>query len=314
MELTVQDKGRLDVFLHRTEPDISRVQAGQLVRGGCVLVNGRVTRKPAHVVRSGDTVSVTNTREPASETHITPVDLHLPILFEDSACLVIAKPAGIAVHPAPGLKRGEPTLLHGIAFLFRKKHIPFSADSVLVHRLDRETTGCVLIAKSKKAHAFLQKQFAERSIAKRYLAIVAGIPDPPSALIDAPLGRNLTERTKMSVLKTSVSREARTTYHTLQRGKHVALLACDLHTGRTHQIRVHLASVGHPLLGDGKYASSSSRRLTEEYGIENLCLHAWQLTFRSSADDQEHTVRAPPPEIFLRAVKGCGISIQAIAG
>ncbi|MDD5025757.1 MAG: RluA family pseudouridine synthase [Candidatus Peribacteraceae bacterium] len=298
MDLTCAERGRLDAFLAQACGGLSRVKAGALVRTGCVLVNGRIVRKPAQIVQPGDRVEVSLSEEPVSESHLTPVDLHLPILYEDGACLVIAKPAGVAVHPAPGMKKGEPTILHGIAHLFAERKIPFGASSVLVHRLDRETTGCLLIAKSPQAHAALQKEFSDRTVRKFYLAIVAGVPSHAAAVIDAPVGRNLTDRTKMSVLKTSVSREAKTTYQTLAAGMDCALLLCEIHTGRTHQVRVHLRSVGHPILGDPTYASSSSEKIATHYGIVGMCLHAWKLTFTPPGQLHEQTVIASLPKQF----------------
>ena len=307
MDFVVSDRARLDVSLVKVQPTLSRVKAGALIHSGAVLLNGRVVLKSAHLVHPGDTVEVTESGERASESHVTPVDLKLPILFEDEACLVIAKPAGIAMHPAPGLKKDEPTILHGVAALFKKKKLPFAASSVLVHRLDRETTGCLLIAKTPQAHTALQKQFKNRTIQKTYLAIVAGIPAESDAHIDAPIGRHVAERTKMSVMGATHSRSALTTYHVLstcqQRDKHVALLSCDLHTGRTHQIRVHLSAIGHPVLGDATYASPESERLAKQNGIDGLCLHSWKLSFRSPAAKKKTTVVAPMPPLFKKSLK-----------
>lgn len=301
MEYTVSERSRLDAFLAKAAEELSRVKAGALVRDGSVLVNGRVVRKSAHMVRPGDTITVTENGERASESHVPPVDLKLRILYEDDACLVIMKPAGIAVHPAPGIKKDEPTILHGIAQLFLKKKLPFCASSVLVHRLDRETTGCLLIAKTPKAHAALQKQFRDRTTRKTYLAIVAGVPAEKQAHIDAPIGRSLANRTKMSVMGAARSRSAQTTYRVLAASVETALLACDLRTGRTHQIRVHLSAIGHPILGDTSYASSESERSAHAKSIDHLCLHAWKLTFRSPATRRNQTVVAPLP-VSLRTV------------
>jgi len=147
--------------------------------------------------------------------------------------------------------------------------------------LDKETTGCLLIAKTEKAHTFLQKQFADRTVKKTYLALVAGVPSPPSAIIDAPIGRNLVNRTLMSIFKTRSSREAKTTYRTLEVRVNCTLLECDLHTGRTHQIRVHLRSIGHPILGDSSYGTHESKKITKGLGINGLCLHAQKLSFNT---------------------------------
>src|SRR3989338_8531562 len=192
------------------------------------------------------------------------------------------------------MHEGEKTILHGIAYLFQKKNLPFSSEAVLVHRLDKETTGCLLIAKSPAAHIALQKQFADRTVSKTYLALVAGVPSPPAATIDAPIGRSTHDRTTMGIQGASGFREAQTTYRTVSVSskKDCALLTCDLHTGRTHQIRVHLSSVGHPVLGDGTYTSVLSERVTQDYDIHGLCLHAWKLEFVSPEDGERHMVTA----------------------
>ncbi|MDD4287735.1 MAG: RluA family pseudouridine synthase [Candidatus Peribacteraceae bacterium] len=309
----VPERHRLDVFLAEAA-STSRVKAGALVRGGSVLLNGRVVLKPAHLVHPGDTVEVTGSGERASESHVTPVDLKLAILYEDEACLVIQKPAGIAMHPAPGIAKDEPTILNGIAHLFLKQRgklpaLPFAASSVLVHRLDRDTTGCVLIAKTPQAHTALQKQFKDRTIRKTYLAVVAGIPKEHEAHIDAPIGRHVSQRTKMSVMGATHSRSAQTTYHVLSAKNGAALLACDLHTGRTHQIRVHVSAIGHPVLGDETYASPQSARLAEEKHIDSLCLHAWKLTFRSPGSKKQTTVVAPLTPLFKKTLRTMSLTL-----
>lgn len=307
MKFVAPCQSRLDKTIASATPELSRVKAGALVRKGCVLVNGRVALKPARIVRSGDEVEVTDAGERATESSISPVNLQLKILYEDADCLVIAKPAGIAMHPAPGIKKTEPTILHGIASLFQKNHIPFSASSVLVHRLDRETTGCLLIAKSPQAHTFLQKQFKDRTIRKTYLAIVSGIPAQSDAHIDAPIGRHVSERTKMSVMGATHSREAQTTYHVLsvnnEPGSQSALLACDLHTGRTHQIRVHLGAIGHHVLGDKTYTSPESEKISQKCAIDHLCLHSWKLSFRSPAISGKQSVQSPVPATFTKTLR-----------
>lgn len=299
---TATGRRRLDAFLAESTGK-SRVKAGALIRRGCVLLNGRIVRKPAHIVRPGDIVEVSDHEEPVSESHITPVDLSLPVLYEDAACMVIQKPAGIAVHPAPGLKKNEPTILSGIAFLFRKKHIPFSASSVLAHRLDRETTGCLLIAKSPQAHSLLQKQFSDRTIQKTYLAAVAGVPAHSEAMIDAPVGRSLRDRTRMSVLGASKSRTAKTKYRVLSATRKAVLLSCDLLTGRTHQIRVHLRAIGHPILGDASYNSPESEAMARKYKISDLALHAWKLSFTSPVKNGVQHVTAPLPPVFRKTLR-----------
>lgn len=292
MEFTVDTESRLDAFI-ATKASFSRSRVRKAIDLELVTINGVTELKPARKVRTGDTVEIDVDALPVEGAPIVPTDLKLQVLYEDDACMVIVKPSGISVHPGAGMPPDEATILHGIAYLMGERGLPFSTETSLVHRLDKDTTGCLLVAKTAAAHTALQEQFADRTVKKSYLAIVAGVPAPATAMIDAPIGRNLTDRTKMSILRTSVSREARTTYNTLVANSEVALLKLDLHTGRTHQIRVHLASVGHPLLGDPAYGTSASDALSRGYGASAVCLHAWEIMFTSPADSTVHTVTAP---------------------
>ncbi len=289
---TVDLPDRLDTFLAKDGRMLSRARAQAAIEGGLVQVNEAVVTKSSMRLQEGDLVTVEQIRPDDLPAIIERVDMHLEILYEDSACFVINKPAGIAVHPGSGMPADEKTILHGIA-----------KEAALVHRLDRETTGCLLIANNPEALLFLQKQFEDRTVQKSYLAIVAGIPDPPAAVIDASIGRSTVDRTKMTILGSGKAREARTTYTTLQSASGAALLQCDLHTGRTHQLRVHLHAIGHPILGDSSYANAVSDRLSAEFAIENLCLHSWKLQFMSPADQKVHDVIAPLPEMFTSTLK-----------
>ena len=306
---------RLDVFLSSQDGVLSRSKAQKLIKDGMVQVNGKVVTKVAFMLKEGDHITVAESRGSTIRGRDveSSVDLHLDVLYEDSACLVINKPAGLAVHPASSMKKGDRTILNGVEFLFKKRSLPFSEDAILVHRLDKETTGCLLIAKNVAAHAALQKQFEDRTVSKKYLALVAGVPSPSSATIDAPIGRNLVQRTMMSIFKTGKSRAAKTTYKTIQAKEDCALLECDLHTGRTHQVRVHLSSIEHPILGDPKYHSALSEKVTKEYGIKGLCLHAWKLAFDSQVDERRVSVVAPISSTLENAFLGVGINREAIS-
>jgi 23S rRNA pseudouridine1911/1915/1917 synthase len=305
----VSSPERLDTFLAREGGFSSRGQAQKAIESGDVEVNDGTIDKPAFRLQEGDKVALLKEETREDTGVIDPVDLMLKILYEDDACFVINKEAGLMVHPGAGMLPGEKTVLHGVVYLFQKKKIPFSPDAVLVHRLDKETTGCMLIAKTREAHQALQKQFETRTVHKVYLAITAGVPTPDRAVIDAPIGRSVKDRTKMGVTRMSASREARTSYAVLSKTDHAALLQCELHTGRTHQIRVHLHALGHPLLGDDKYQNSLSERLTQEYAIQSLGLHAWKLAFVSPADGKEHEVEAPLPALFAAEMKALGLTL-----
>lgn len=309
IEVPVSLPGRLDAFVASIEDIRSRGHAQELIESGCVQVNGVVCTKSASHLSEGDLVAVALPDIPVVSGEIEPRDLSLPILHEDEACMVINKPAGFAVHPGAGMPPSEMTILHGVAHLFLKRGLSFAPSHVLVHRLDRETTGCLLIAKTPEAHLALQSQFAERSVQKVYLAIVAGVPNPPAATVDAPIGRSPNERTKMSVYGVSHAREARTTYRTLSASQVAALLACELHTGRTHQIRVHLSSIGYPIIGDNTYISSLSERLGQEAEIPSLCLHAWKLSFTSPDGEKPHAIVVAPPKAFEHALERLHLSL-----
>lgn len=302
-EWTVETSGRLDIFLANNEATISRVKARDVIKDGLVMVNGRISRKPAMIVEPGDLVLMSDTGEPVTETRLEAKNLDLEVLYEDDACFVINKPAGIPVHPGAGIPKDAPTVLHGIAHLFRERSLPFSSASVLVHRLDKDTTGCLLIAKTPAHHKALQQQFESRTVHKMYIALVAGVPDPAAAVIDASIGRSTSNRTKMTIHGSSRTREARTTYRTIDATSDVALLSCELHTGRTHQIRVHLHGVGHSILGDPSYHSKNSISLSEKFHISQICLHAWKIAFTSPGDEKKHEVIAPLSGPFATALQ-----------
>ena len=262
---------RLDQFI-ASRFSLSRSQAAKRIEEGRVRCNGRVVTKSSRRVSAEDTVTLEDVR-PRPSPSPSPSPNPISILYEDSACLVIDKPQDIAVAEL-------------LPSLF------------LVHRLDKGTTGCLLIAKSEKSCEALQKQFQDRSIHKQYLAVVAGVPKEAMATIDAPIGRNLTDRKKMSLFRTGKSRTALTEYRILAKSAEAALLECIIHTGRTHQIRVHVRAIGHPILGDSTYGNDKSRALSEKYGITLPCLHAWKLTFHSPAIGKIVQCEAPIPHTF----------------
>jgi len=311
MEFIATEEVRLDGFIAKHDEGLSRTKIQDAIKDGLVHVNGKVVKKPAHKLSPDDVVILDAKRfnEPSEEeVEIDAIDMEFDILFEDDAVMVINKPAGISVHPGHSMDKSEKTVLNGIRFLFEQRGIPFSPDAVLAHRLDKPTTGCLCVVKNYNSHAALQQQFQDRTITKHYIAIVVGIPEHKTATIDAPIGRSLTDRTKMNVVKTSTSREAKTTYTVIDHTNDASLLRCDLHTGRTHQIRVHLKSIGHSILGDEAYASVRSDEMTEQCHISGLCLHAESLTFLSPADNSEHTVVAPLGAAFMNALDATGLN------
>lgn len=308
MDWIVTTPGRLDAFITAQDVSFTRSHIQKEIDNGKVSVNGKSVSKASLRLKEGDRVSLdTDVALVPKDSPIEPRDLHLKVLYEDDSCLVIDKPAGISVHPGAGMSPGETTILNGIAFLFQKREIPFSSESTLVHRLDKETTGCLLIAKNPQAHVFYQEQFAKRSIEKVYLALVAGVPKISEAIIDAPIGRSLMQKVKMSVFRTRESREARTRYLVLQSKDLVSLVECRPETGRTHQIRLHLSSLGHPILGDETYGSAQSRVMSEKYEVKRMCLHAWKLQFHSFVTQKEVQVESPIPKDFVGVMKHMGL-------
>ncbi|MBT3293099.1 RluA family pseudouridine synthase [Candidatus Peregrinibacteria bacterium] len=299
----VSETQRLDAFLADQNDSVSRARIQKAISSGFVEVNGEEVLKIPYKLKEGDQVVLKSQwDERLEETEIIAFDLSIPVIYEDDDCLVIDKLAGYAVHPGSGMAEDEKTILHGVAYLFKERSIPFSSDSVLVHRLDKDTTGCLLIAKTREAHELLQSQFEKRDVNKSYLAIVFGVPNPSKALIDSPIGRNLTDRTKMSVLRTGKSREAKTSYLTLDSTDDTALLQCDIYTGRTHQIRVHLQSIGFPVIGDSSYGSNESNSFSNSMNIKNICLHAWKLSFLSPTKMKVIDLTIPPPDSFVDAL------------
>lgn len=302
--ITVRAGGvRLDQYLATVDGIKSRSAAQKLIDSERVRVNGKKTTKDSLQVRAGDVIEydIVEAAVPKKRKKTTP----LPVLYEDAACMVICKPAGITMHPGTGTAPGEETVLSALEPLFAERELPFSESEVLVHRLDKDTTGCLLVAKTPKAHMKLQEQFASRSVEKAYLAIVVGIPSPKAAVIDAPIGRHGTERTRMAVHQATASRNAKTTYRTLDTNTDdgIAVLECDLHTGRTHQIRVHLSAIGHPILGDDTYGTPTAKTLAKSLKIDTVCLHAWKLSFDSPAKKKRVDVIAELPKTMVSVLK-----------
>ncbi len=258
---------RLDVFVAKVSAS-SRAQAGALVDDGLVAVNGEVQRKAYRVV-AGDNVEVAPRAEVAVEA-----PAGVEIVFEDDDLLVVAKPAGVVVHPASGRREG--TLVD--ALLARGTPLaPRGGDARpgIVHRLDRDVSGLLVVAKTDEAHERLVAAMKRRDIDRRYLALVAGRPPSDSGKIDAPVGRHPRHRTRMAVVPEG--RPAVTWFEVAESFDGATLLRVKLETGRTHQIRTHLASIGHPIVGDAAYGRDPS--LARSLGLRRPFLHAARLAF-----------------------------------
>jgi len=296
--------GRIDIVLS-SQADIARSDAKRAVEAKLVLIDGKRAKKPSDHVNEHQEISYCLPTQ--AESVIAPVDLQLEILYEDNDCFVINKPRGIAVHPGSGMDKNEVTVLHGIAFYCKENNIPFTADASLVHRLDKGTTGCLLIAKTKSVHEALQKQFQERTVQKFYHALVSDVPKNVKALIDSPIDRDKVDRTKYQVSGGATARSAQTTYCILWNNNKVALLECELHTGRTHQIRVHLHAIGHAIIGDKKYTNDKNNEISTLLKAPEFCLHAKALAFKTMKGEQV-SVEANYDKVLQIVVDDLGIT------
>ncbi len=258
---------RLDVYLVKALPEkYSRSFVQRLILSGNVLVNAKIA-KPHHKIVPGDEVCVDLVQE--ENTNLKPENIPLEIVYEDEDLLVINKPVGMVVHPAPGNYSG--TLVNALLYHCKSlSSVNHSLRPGIVHRLDKDTSGLMLAAKNNLSHSALAKQFLQHKIKRRYIALVKGVVQFDEGVVDLPLGRHPREREKISV-SFHKSREAKTFYRVLKRFKDTTLLELTPHTGRTHQLRVHLAYLGHPILGDVKYGDKNS--------FNRLCLHAEYLGF-----------------------------------
>lgn len=279
---------RTDIFLVSFLPERSRAFISEMIRKGDILVNGQC-KKPAYILKAGDTIEGgIPDPEPAD---IEAQSIDLDILYEDDHLLVINKAAGMVVHPAPGHAQG--TVVNAVLY-----HCPNMGEiggkirPGIVHRLDKDTSGLLVIAKNDAAHQHLAMQFKARTLQKQYLAIVHGCPDRNAGTISLSIGRHPTDRKKMSVVSRK-SRVAETVWTVRERFKEASLLSVGLKTGRTHQIRVHCAAIGHPIIGDTMYGS---RKKDIFQAVLRQMLHAWHLEFEHPHTCQRICFEAPIPQ------------------
>lgn len=293
-------RSRLDVFLHDRFPCVSRNALQRLIREGAVRVNGRVV-KPTHHPRLGETILVQwpAPKPPTVEAR----ELPLEVLYEDEALLVLNKAAGMVVHPAAGTEND--TLVNALLHYCRGQlsGIGGVARPGIVHRLDQGTSGVMVVAKHDAAHVSLSCQFAHRQVEKIYHAIVCGELTPAVGEIDATIARHPTHRKVMAVR--AGGRSARTTYRTLERLRAATWVEAQLHTGRTHQIRVHFKHLGFPLVGDAVYGKRQNLRLEEltGYTAPRQLLHARRLSFNHPSTGLRVRFEAPEPADFQRALQ-----------
>jgi len=287
-----EDEGkRIDVFL-AAELDYTRSYIKKLIVDGLVFVNGK-TVKPSYKVKENDEV-VLNVPE-AEKIDVLPEDIPLDILYEDDDIIVINKPQGMVVHPAPGNYSG--TLVN--ALLYHCKNLS-GINGILrpgiVHRLDKDTSGVMVVAKNDKAHISLSNQIKERSVFKKYVAIVEGVIKDEEGKIEAPIGRHPVDRKKMAVIEDG--RYALTLYKVLERFKENTLVEAVIKTGRTHQIRVHMAYIGHPIVGDHVYGFKR-----QKFKLEGQALHSSVLGFMHPTKGVYMEFEAPLPEYFKKLIE-----------
>lgn len=282
---------RLDKYISEQE-DLSRSRIQGLLSEGVILVNG-VACKANYKVKPKD--HITASFDDEMEMEAIPEEMDLDIRYEDEDVIVINKPKGIVVHPALGNQTG--TLVNGL--LYHCKDLS-GINGVLrpgiVHRIDKDTTGLLIVAKNDAAHASLSKQLQNKSVNRLYYALVHGVIEHEFGTIDAPIGRDVKDRQKMAVTATN-SKDARTHFKVIERFDGYTLVECRLETGRTHQIRVHMQYIGHPVVGDEKY---SYRKTMQTNG---QLLHAHQLTFVHPRTNEKVTVEAELPEQFANILE-----------
>jgi 23S rRNA pseudouridine1911/1915/1917 synthase len=287
---------RLDVFVHANS-ELTRNAAQKLIDSGNVLVGGRAA-KSNYRLRAGDMVTIN--LPPPIRTEILPQDLSLDIVYEDADLIVVNKPKGLVVHPAAGHSDG--TLVNGLLY-----HCGGSLSGIngvmrpgIVHRLDKDTSGLLVAAKNDRTHNGLAEQFAAHRIVREYFAVVHGGFREDGGKIDGPIGRHKVQRKKMAVLPDG--RPAVTHWHVIERLGRYTLVKCTLKTGRTHQIRVHMASIGRPVLGDTVYGSDK-----QPFNAVGQVLHAYLLGFVHPTSGEYMEFAAPLPDYFERVLSSIGL-------
>ena len=283
------DNVRLDAYIAKKREDLSRMMVQKLIENGNVLVDGK-KRKISYKVQVGEVIELDIPE--AKETGVKAEDIPLDIVYEDEDIIVVNKPKGMVVHPANGNPDG--TLVNAIM-----AHCKGSLSGIggeirpgIVHRLDKDTSGLLIVAKNDKAHINMSEQIKNREVKKIYIALVRGVVPENEATINMPIGRSTKDRKKMAVRKDG--KEAITHFKVLKRYANYTLLEVKIDTGRTHQIRVHMAEIGHPVVGDMVYSNGKN-----EFGIQGQMLHAKSLDFKHPISGKQMHLEAEVPEVFI---------------
>ena len=284
---------RIDKLVPILNENITRMLAQKLLDEGKILVNDK-KEKPSYKVKVNDIISIEIPE--AQETEIIPEDIPLDVLYEDDYIIVVNKAKGMVVHPANGNYTG--TLVN--ALLYRCKDslsgIGGEKRPGIVHRLDKDTSGVLMVAKCDKAHINLSDQIKEHKVKKTYIALVKGIVKDNEATIDMPIGRSKKDRKKMDIDKNG--KNAITHFKVLKRYQGYTLLKVNIETGRTHQIRVHLSTIGYPIVGDMVYSTGKN-----EFNVEGQMLHAWRIEFTHPITEEKMNIEAPLPQYFEDVLK-----------
>jgi 23S rRNA pseudouridine1911/1915/1917 synthase len=294
--------GRLDTFLREKFPAASRSTWQRLIEQGCVRVNSKPV-KPTHSPRAGEQIEIHWPEARPAEAR--PEEIPLDILFEDKSLLVLNKPAGLVVHPAAGHEAH--TLVNALLH-----HCQGSLSGIggvarpgIVHRLDKDTSGCLVVAKNDETHLALSAQFAKRQVEKIYNAIVCGELARDAGEIRAAIARHPSHRKRMTVRDDDAGRAAHTSYRVLEKLSSATFVEAQIHTGRTHQVRVHFQFLGYPVVGDETYGARQNQKLTELTGYEapRVMLHARELSFEHPRTEKQLSFEAPLPREFREALK-----------
>ena len=288
------DKGkRLDIYIAENFNELSRTMIKKLIESNNILVNDK-SEKVSYKVQANDNISIDVPE--AKETKLKAQEIPLDIIYEDSDIIVVNKPKGMVVHPANGNPDG--TLVNAILSICKNSLSGIGGElrPGIVHRLDKDTSGLIIVAKNDKAHINMSEQIKERNVKKTYIALVRGNVPEEEATINMPIGRSTKDRKKMAVTKNG--KQAITHFKVLKRYSKYTLLEIKIETGRTHQIRVHMAEIGYPIVGDAVYSNGKN-----EFGIEGQMLHAYKLEFMHPITNKHMELTAPLPQYFEEILK-----------
>lgn len=293
LEVIEQVNKRIDAYMAEKYEDISRVAIQRLIETGKILVNGKKV-KASYKVQVND--KITMEEEKAVEIELKVQDIPVEIIYEDRDIIVVNKPKGMVVHPANGNPDG--TLVNAIMSICKDSLSGIGGEirPGIVHRLDKDTSGILIVAKNDKAHINLSEQIKEHKVKKTYIALVKGIVKENNATINMPIGRSEKDRKKMAVTKKG--KEAITHFKVLKRYDKYTLLEINIETGRTHQIRVHLSQIGYPIVGDEVYSKGKN-----EWNIKGQCLHAKSLDFKHPITNEDMHLEAKIPQYFKKILE-----------